>query len=158
MTKPLTDQDRALIVHQYLGSNLSQDEFCALKASEGIHLAPRTLRSWCTQVQRPRNPTEECVQIILEAVERLRGVLDRLQADRLPTSIGEGSHMAAGPASAPEAPKGAVSLAQTASAGALPTGRPDGNSHGTIEFMPTGEAPGAEHPTVRRKGGVIWSV
>jgi hypothetical protein len=180
MSQPITNEQRASIVYQYRVTGLTQDEFCThLKATQRIHVAPRTLRAWCSRFRPSGKATEETVRVVADVLKTLQGLLGRLQAGDRETVTCEASHVAAGaalraghpqmpggvanhvaagPASAPEAPKGAVSPAQTASAGALPTGRPGGNSHGTIEFMPTEEAPGAEQPTGRRKGGVIWEV
>jgi hypothetical protein len=76
MPQQITEQQRASIVKQYRTSGMSQDEFCAhLEATEGIHLAARTLRAWAKRFPQPRKPLGECAQLVAEAVRVLQGLL-----------------------------------------------------------------------------------
>jgi hypothetical protein len=177
--QPITDEQRASIVHRYLASGLGQDAFCArLEAKEGIHLASRTLRAWCSRFGQSRHPVEETVQIISEGIERLQGVLERLQTSHAKAATGDTSRLAAGAASkagqqqtaggetseaaaasasVPEAPNRATNPTQAVPAGPLPCGKPGGRSRAPVEFVATEEPPAPEKPPVRR-GGIIWEL
>lgn len=170
MTKPNTAEQRASLVHQYRASGLSQDAFCAhLEATEGIHLAPRTLRAWAKRFGQRNEHGGECAEIAAEAVRMLQGLLGRLQvshakAARADSQAGhpedatcETSRVAAIPASAVEAPSVAARRSEPEPVRTPPTG-PGGNAHATIEFLPVEEPPAPEQPLVRRKGRVVFDI
>ncbi len=156
MPKPITDQQRASIIHQYLASGLTQDCFCAaLAATEDIHVSPRTLRAWCSRLGPPQEPMHETVEVVSEAIEKLQGVLEWLQAGHQEAAIGTVSQVAANLASADVATTRPASETQTDAAAPLPIGMPGGKSHKPIEFIPTEEPPVPEKPR-RRPGRIVW--
>jgi hypothetical protein len=159
MNTPVTDEERILIVEKYHISGLSQDAFCEeLRASQGIHLAPRTLRAWSKRFGQPTNPADACVQIVSQAIQRLQGILDALDAGNPKTAVPGASQVAAGPAAMPETRKDLTSASPTEAACSLPTGMPGGNARAPIEFMPPEEPGTPEQPPRPRKGRVVWEV
>src|SRR5262249_2071804 len=96
MSQPATNQQRTSIVYQYRISGLSQDAFCEqLRASQGIQLAPRTLRAWSLRFGQPEESDAESAEIVAQAVRMLQGVLERLQVSHREAATEEASHIAA---------------------------------------------------------------
>jgi hypothetical protein len=158
MPNRITDQQRSLIVGQYRASGLSQAAFCQqLLASEGIDLATRTLRFWCVQVQRPGSATQECIQIVAEALERLQGLLERLQSVQSQKPIADASNAAAAPAAAIEAPKAAPSPNHVEPAATQPAALRPSKAHAPIQFVPIEEPDVPEQPR-RRPGRFIIDI
>jgi hypothetical protein len=80
---PLSDAQRTSIVQQY-GVNrgrMSQKGFCyILKTTQGIDIAPRTLRDWCRRFKQPLASVEEFVQIFTETSRRVELMMEALLA------------------------------------------------------------------------------
>jgi hypothetical protein len=180
MPQPITDQQRASIVRQYLASGLNQADFCrSLAAVERVHVAPRTLRDWCSRFGGSQKVGEDTVRVVAEAVRMLQRLLGSLQAGGQQTvttetsqvaagaasqaghpedATYETSRVAAGAASAVEAPSVAARPREPEPVGTPPTGTPGGNAHAPIEFMPPEEPHAPAQPLVRRKGRVIFDI
>lgn len=83
---------RAEYVRLYLKSGLSQPEFCSLYRAQGGP-SERTLRTWVAALTKPTNLRAEARAVIVEAVERLQGLLAAFDA----VAAAQGGHRAVQP-------------------------------------------------------------